>query len=95
MRSEERARSEASSEGRESPTTSEATPTAQQLAPYKVQIIDVLTRTDGIRPYSVYVILVRKEGGEWDHHTAHTHTHTHKRQTLTNCVIVLYYLREW
>ena len=62
--SEERARSGSVSEGRESPSACGATPTTQQLAPYKVQVIDVITRTDGIRPYSLYVLLVRREGGE-------------------------------
>ena len=64
MRSEERTRNEAAGEGRESPSVGEATPTTQQLTQYKVQIIDVDTRTDGIRPYSLYVLLVRREGGK-------------------------------
>ena len=64
MRSEERTRNEASAEGRESPSVGEATPTTQQQTRYKVQIIDVDTRTDGIRPYSLYVLLVRREGGK-------------------------------
>lgn len=64
MGSEERVRSGSVAEGRESPSIGEATPTTQQLAPYKVQVIDVITRTDGIRPYSLYVLLVRREGGE-------------------------------
>ena len=64
MGSEERVRSGSTAEGRESPSIGEAMPTNQQLAPYKVQVIDVITRTDGIRPYSLYVLLVRREGGE-------------------------------
>jgi hypothetical protein len=64
MRSEERTRNEASAEGRESPSVGEATPSTRQPTRYKVQIIDVITQTDGIRPYSVYVLLVRSEGGE-------------------------------
>lgn len=63
MGSEERGRSEATADDGESPSVGEVTPTNQQLASYKVQIIDVDTRTDGIRPYSLYVILVRTEGG--------------------------------
>ena len=71
MGSEERVRSGSVAEGRESPSIGEAMPTTQQLAPYKVQVIDVITRTDGIRPYSLYVLLVRREGGEilYDAHT--------------------------
>ena len=63
MGSEERARSDSVSEGRESPLVGEATPTSQQFTPYKAQVIDSVTHTDGIRPYTVYVILVRKGGG--------------------------------
>ena len=64
MRSEERARNEGAAEGRESPSVSEATPSTRQPTRYKVQIIDVITQTDGIRPYSLYVLLVRSEGGK-------------------------------
>lgn len=64
MRSEEQTRSEGAAEGRESPSVGDATPSSRQPTQYKVQIIDVTTQTDGIRPYSLYVLLVRKEGGE-------------------------------
>ena len=64
MGSEERTRSDSVSEGRESPSIGEATPTAQQSTPYKAQVIDSVTQTDGIRPYTMYVILVRKGGGK-------------------------------
>ena len=64
MGSEERGRSGSTSEGRESPSIGEATPTSQQLAPFKVQIIDVTTHSDGIRPYTSYVLLVRRQGGK-------------------------------
>ena len=64
MRSEERTRNEAAAEGRESPSVGEATPSTRQPTQYKVQIIDVNTEMDGIRPYSLYVLLVRSEGGK-------------------------------
>lgn len=64
MRSEERTRNEAAAGGRESPSVGEATPYTRQPTRYKVQIIDVNTQTDGIRPYSLYVLLVRSEGGK-------------------------------
>ena len=64
MRSEERSRSEASVEGRESPSVGETTSSTRQPTRYRVQIIDVNTQTDGIRPYSLYVLLVRSDGGK-------------------------------
>ena len=82
MRSEERTRNEASAEGRESPSVGEATPSTRQPTRYKVQIIDVNTQTDGIRPYSLYVLLVRSEGGEAKSVSQCIHT-------MESCIVAL------